>query len=605
MIQITDKVNCCGCNACGDVCPHQAVTFKTDKEGFWYPEVDKDKCTDCSLCEKVCPIINKEELGKEGESHPKCYAAINKNIEVRFGSTSGGAFTAFADEIYRQGGYVGGAVYNKDWSVSQFLSTEKKDLERLRSSKYLQSHCDGFYIAVRDALKTGKPVLVCGGPCQMAALRRFLRKPYDNLIIIDYICRGIPSPLLFKKFIEYLEEKHHSKVVYFKAKNKELGWRNLTSKVIFENKEVLWLPKDRNPWLQLKYEVPETCRPSCFKCPFKGFPRNADISIGDLWCKPGLIPSHLDNDMGTSVILVNNEKGNAFVEKCFKKLTYAEFPFDAVVQGNLHLVRSVKHSTHDVDKFYKILNESFESCIKTYLETKHEQKSFKQRLKPYYRFLLAVKNASGWDFATWCKNFYYNFFCKQVESKISEGKYFILYKYCVLNLQKRAKIILDAPFILGSKRVKGSRLETRMLIENDAKLHIIHDTYNVMYGADIQVFKGATLEIGGGAGANIGLTIICGDHISIGRNSGCGRNVTIRDNNGNHYIATRGYKNTHPVTIKDHVWMTESCTIMPGSVLESGAIISARSVVAGHIPSFCIAKGDPAQVVETNILWKK
>ena len=144
-----------------------------------------------------------------------------------------------------------------------------------------------------------------------------------------------------------------------------------------------------------------------------------------------------------------------------------------------------------------------------------------------------------------------------------------------------------------------------MLVENDGKLIIKDEKYSVSYGADIEVFKDALLEIDGGSGANIGLTIICGNHISIGRDTGCGRNVTIRDNNGNHYIATRGYKTSQPVVIKDHVWLTESCTVMPGAIIDSGAIVGARSVVVGHIPGQCIVKGEPAQVVETNILWKK
>lgn len=605
MINIQNKVDCCGCNACGDICPKQAISYKTDEEGFWYPEVDVQKCVDCHLCEKVCPLLHKDDLGKDGFVEPKCLAAIHKNIEVRFDSTSGGFFSALAEEIYRQGGYVGGAVFNEDWSVSQFLSTDKKDLVKIRSSKYLQSHFDGFYIAVREALKTEKPVLVCGGPCQMAALRKFLQKPYDNLIIVDYICRGIPSPLLFKKFIEYLEEKHHSKVVYFKAKNKELGWHNLTSKVVFENRDVEWLPKDRNPWLQLKYEVPETCRPSCFKCPFKGFPRNADITIGDLWTRSKLIPSYLDNDLGTSVVLLNNKKGDDYVKRCLKKVNYVEFPLEIAVEGNVHLISPLKHSKHNTEEFYNTLNESFESCVKKYLDGNKKTLTWKDKIKPYYHFLKDIRSAAGWNIFVIAKNLYYNFFCKQVEANVSKGKYFIINKYCTINLQKRAKIILHAPLILGWKRVKGSRLETRLLIENNGRMIIKEEMYRISYGADIQVFENGLLEIEGGSGANIGLTIICGDHISIGRGTGCGRNVTIRDNNGNHFIATRGYKNTHPVVIKDHVWLTESCTIMPGSVIEAGTIISARSVVVGHIPSFCIAKGDPAQVVETNILWKK
>lgn len=604
MINIQNKLDCCGCNACGDVCAHKAITFKTDNEGFWYPEVDKEKCVDCGLCEKVCPWLHKEELGKEGFEKPQCLAAIHKNIEVRFDSTSGGAFTAFAEEIYKQGGYVGGAVLNQDWSVSQFLSTDKKDLERLRSSKYLQSHFDGFYISVREALKTGKPVLVCGGPCQMAALRRFLRKPYDNLIIVDYICRGIPSPLLFKKFIEYLEEKHHSKVIFFKAKNKELGWHNLTSKVVFENKDVEYFPKDKNPWLKMKYEVPETCRPSCFECPFKGFPRNADITIGDLWTGPGDIPKDLDNDLGTSVVLINNEKGKAFVEKCLKKLHYAEFSFEKAVKGNVHLMKPLKHSSHDKDVFYASLNDSFERCIKEYLSPESYVLTLKRRLARYYYFLREVKNVAGWSLTTWIQNIKYNLFCRQVNANIPEGKYMLVNKHCIIEIHPEGRLELGAKFILGNKKIKESHLETRLLIENGGKMIIKSSPYHVSYGADIEVFQNALLEIEGGMGANIGLTIICGNHIYIGHNSGCGRNVTIRDNNGGHFISTRGYKTSLPVIIKDHVWMTESTTIMPGTTLETGAIVSAHSVVTGHIPSFCIVKGDPAKVVETDIYWK-
>ncbi len=186
----------------------------------------------------------------------------------------------------KKSGYVGGAIYNEDWSVSQFLSSSREDLSRLRSSKYLQSHLDGFYIAVREALKTGKPVLVCGSPCQMAAMKRFLRKPYENLMVVDYICRGIASPLYFKQFINYLEQKHHSTVVYYKAKSKELGWRTLSTRVEFANKDVDYILGKENPWLSMQYKIPEVCRPSCFDCPFKGFPRTSDLTIGDLWSSP-------------------------------------------------------------------------------------------------------------------------------------------------------------------------------------------------------------------------------------------------------------------------------------------------------------------------------
>ena len=153
MVNITDKAMCCGCNACGDVCAHDAITFKTDIEGFWYPEVDKSKCTDCRLCEKVCPIINIDTLKKNDLKQSICYVAEHKDIEVVFDSTSGGLFSALADIMYRNKGYVGGAIFNEDFSVRQYISPDKKDLIKLRSSKYLQSNFTGFYKQLRDLLK--------------------------------------------------------------------------------------------------------------------------------------------------------------------------------------------------------------------------------------------------------------------------------------------------------------------------------------------------------------------------------------------------------------------------------------------------------------------
>ena len=235
MINIQNKINCCGCNACGDACHKQAITFKVDKEGFWYPEVNQEKCTDCHLCENVCPIIHAEELKKNDYVEPKCVAAINKNLEVRFDSTSGGVFSALAEKMYKGGGYVGGAIYTDEWGVKFFISNNNEDLPALRSSKYLQSNSEGMYRKIRDLLKNGEKVLVCGLPCQIVALKAFLRKDYENLILVDLICRYINSPMAYRKYLDTLEKEYGSKVVYIKAKNKELGWRKLTHKVVFKN----------------------------------------------------------------------------------------------------------------------------------------------------------------------------------------------------------------------------------------------------------------------------------------------------------------------------------------------------------------------------------
>ena len=606
MINIIRKEECCGCNACGDICPKDAISFKTDNEGFWYPEVDKNKCIDCHLCENVCPVLNKGDYKKsDGYAMPKTYALVHKNIEVRFDSTSGGAFSALAEQVYKEGGFVGGAVYNEDWSVSQFLSSSKRDLSKLRSSKYLQSHLDGFYKAVKEALQTGKPVLVCGTPCQMAAMYRYLMKPYDNLIIVDFICRGIASPLYFRKWISYLEEKHGAKAVYYKAKSKELGWRKLSTRIEFANNDVDIISGDDNPWLKMQYKVTEISRPSCFECPFKGFPRTSDLTIGDLWARKGSIPQSLDGDMGTSVLFANNKKGEMFLSRCLQRTEYQGFPYDIAAKGNYCLENPLRHSSTNREEFYADLNESFEKCIDKYIpDFNNNHYSVKDKVKNLVKFAGRITLASGWSINTWRKNIWYNFFSRKVKGSILKGGQFIINKHCTIRIHSKGRLILNSTLKFGTKRVKGSTLDSRLLIEEGGKMIVHGGHYFIGYGADIEVFKNATLKIGGGVGSNIGLTIICGDKITIGRNSGCGRNVTIRDNNGGHAISIRGFKNTIPVTIKEHVWLTESCTVMPGSVIETGAIISARSVVSGHIPGACIVSGDPAKVVEKNVYWK-
>ena len=153
----------------------------------------------------------------------------------------------------------------------------------LRSSKYLQSNFTGFYKQLRGLLKKGENVLVCGSPCQMAALRSFLRKDYENLIIVDFVCRGTNSPKVWRKYLDTFEERYGSPVVYCKAKSKEYGWRNLTQKVVLANGKAYYEPKDSNNYTKGYLQTGVFCRPSCYECKFKGYPRIADITLADFW----------------------------------------------------------------------------------------------------------------------------------------------------------------------------------------------------------------------------------------------------------------------------------------------------------------------------------
>lgn len=604
MIKIVDKVDCCGCNACGDACAHHAITFKTDIEGFWYPEVDMQKCVDCHLCEKACPIIQIDCLKKNDFEHPECYAVQNKNLESLFNSTSGSAFAALAEKMYKDGGYVGGAVFNDDFSVRQFISNSKSDLEILRNSKYVQSNSEGFYRQVQELLKAGEKVLVCGLPCQMAGLRSFLRKDYDNLIIVDLICLGINSPKILPAYLKWKEEVHNSKIVYYKAKNKELGWRQLTTKMVFENGDVEYDKCDTNYFTVGFIGTHAFARPSCYECKFKGFPRIADITIGDFWGAEKHVGCDYDHDLGTSIVLLNSQKGKDFYEGMRSKFRDVQVPFEAILPGNNALLYSLSKPKFDRKKFYEDLsNLPFKTFAEKYIDLPAERPlTLKGKLRNVAKFLVKITQASGCNVRTFFQNIYYNLLCKQFDTGITEGRFIIIHKYCVFDIAETACVNISGLVNFGLKRIKGSRLESRLLVENGATFNIGSGT--IAYGADIEVFTNSILDIGSNIAFNINATIICGNHITIEDHVCFGRNVTVRDNSGNHFMSRKVFKNKRPVTIGQHAWITEQCIVMPGSKIGTGVIVGTGSMVSGKLKNFTLASGRPAVVVDEDIFWK-
>jgi acetyltransferase-like isoleucine patch superfamily enzyme/coenzyme F420-reducing hydrogenase beta subunit len=602
MITITNKQDCSGCNACGDICSQNAISFKTDNEGFWYPEVDTGKCTNCGLCEKVCPVIHAWELKKNDFEKPDCYAAVHKNLEVVFDSNSGGLFSALAEKMYKDGGYVGGAVYNDDWSVSQFISDNKQDIGRLRNSKNPQSNFSGFFRRVREILNAGNKVLVCGCPCQMAAMRTFLGKNYENLVIVDFICRGICSPKVWRKHLDSLEKKYDSSIVHIKTKSKEYGWRKLTFKYIFANERSYFETKDENLFTS-GYFSGVYCRPSCFDCRFKGVPRISDITIADFW---GIekVDKSLDNDLGTSLILVNSEKGRIYFDSIQQKIKYISIPFDSLPE-NQPLMTSQKPSKLNRDEFFSDLqNHDFITVANKYFPIR---KSKKTKIKQFLRDCRDILKITRLKIHPVFQFVYYNFLRQNVKSNVFASGFLLPAPYTVIEIGKKAKVQLNARLIVGKKRVSKSRLETRLLIEDGGTLMVNRD-FTIGYGADIEIFNGGTLLINGRKNyhsfTNINVTIICGDRIELGESVGLGRNVTIRDTNGNHYVSQRGYKTSRPVIIGNHVWLCEGCTIMPGVKIGDGSIVAAHSVVVTDVPPGCLVYGNPAKVIQTNICFK-
>lgn len=597
MIEIKDKKDCCGCNACGDICPKHAITFKTDIEGFWYPEVNHDLCVDCGLCEKVCPIINIKELKKNDLPQSICYAAEHKNLEVVFDSTSGGLFSALADIMYKDNGYVGGAVFNADFSVRQYISNDRKELPRLRSSKYLQSSFEGFFIQVRDLLRKGEHVLVCGCPCQMAALRAFLHKDYDNLVIADYICRGINSPKVWRKYLDSFEERYGSKVVYCKAKSKEYGWRNLTQKVILANGKHVYETKDQSNYTKGYLHTNAYCRPSCYECKFKGYPRMADITLADFW---GIekIDKTMEKNLGTSLVMINSNKGKKFFERVKSRINYIEVPFEKAERGNPALNKPLGAPLVDRKQFFEDLDTmTFTQLAEKYILTSH--KSWKSQLKAVCRYILTIKSETQLN-----PKALYQFFRYNTWQDIMHGNILLPTPFCIIDIHKDAKINKSGISIIGKKvKFRKSRIETRLCVGKKGTLNLGPGLI-IGYGADIEVFDNASLTFKGHGGSNIGLTVVCGDHIEFGDGVMIGRNVTVRDNNGSHYINRQGYKNTKPVVIGDKAWLCESCTIMNGVKIGDGAIVGGKSFVISKVPAHTMVSGHPAAVIDEDIYWK-
>lgn len=302
MIQITDKHNCCGCSACGKSCSKGAISFKTDHEGFWYPEVDMLKCVDCGLCEKVCPFL--AALKPRLPLHT--FAAINPNEQERYNSSSGGIFSMLAREVINNGGIVFGAAFNQNWDVHHTAIESVEDIHRLQGSKYVQSFLGNSYCDVKKELNHHRLVLFSGTACQIAGLNQYLRKKYENLITIDVVCHGVPSPRVWASYLSQLCSGNKTAIKNISFRDKLNGWENYDF-VLDYGPQRLRQRKHRNVYMQgfLKNLY---LRPSCHQCKVRGGKCGSDLTLGDFWGIGDIMPE-INDGKGISLVLANTEKG--------------------------------------------------------------------------------------------------------------------------------------------------------------------------------------------------------------------------------------------------------------------------------------------------------
>lgn len=330
MIKIEDKSKCSGCHSCYNVCPKHCITMIEDQEGFWYPEVDKNQCIDCGLCEKRCPILNEMKV----DNQPVAYACYNKDESIRKESSSGGVFTLLATLVIEHGGIVYGASFNDENMVEHIEVDNLNDLSKLRGSKYVQSRIRDTYSRVREYLNQGRLVYFSGTPCQIDGLLAYLNKKYENLILQDIVCHGVPSPKVWKKYLEQFNIEKDARILF---RDKSTGWDSYSFTI--DQKDKFTQLSSQNEYM--KVFLKDLClRPSCYNCHSKSLHRNSDITLADFWGINNICPELYDNK-GTSLVFINSEKGNELFNRIKKNIEYKAVNIDEASKYNPSSYQSV------------------------------------------------------------------------------------------------------------------------------------------------------------------------------------------------------------------------------------------------------------------------
>lgn len=322
--------SCCGCTGCEQACPKGCISFSPDSEGFFYPAVDESRCINCGVCLKKCPVHTDVPSG----TNPQVFAAKIKDTQTAFKSTSGGVFTELAKYALKKGGIVYGCAFDENLVAKHIAVEKESELFKLQSSKYVQSDLSGIYSDVKAKLNEGRTVLFSGTGCQAAGLRAFLGKDYDNLIVTDIVCHGVPSPLLFKKYLEYKGGTLGGKITAYNFRSKEKrGW-DLYYKAETENKT-----KSDYGFFDPYYSAflkCQTYRESCYECKFANSRRTGDLTLADFWGIQKFHPRFYDKN-GVSLILVNTEKGKMLWEELAPKIESIPSSLDKAVVMNKNL----------------------------------------------------------------------------------------------------------------------------------------------------------------------------------------------------------------------------------------------------------------------------
>lgn len=358
--------NCSSCGACANVCGRNAISMQLDVEGFYRPVIDLEKCVECGACERICPW-NKEVLNPNKSSkNPQTLAAFAKDESIRLQSSSGGIFSILAERILENGGVVIGVAQITPTHFGHIVVENKEDLEKLRGSKYVQADANFIYKEVRSLLKSGRKILFSGTPCQVAALYAVLGNAATsvNLFTVDIVCHGTPSVKVFEKYIKELEKEESGTVETSRFRDKRMGWNGYMLQHCFKSGKSISEHHSQSKYMRLFLSrIGQNL--SCDDCHYRKLPRIADITLGDYWGVSKYHPE-MDDDKGTSVVLLNTEHGVDLFNSISDKINQCESKVEYAIAGNPCIVRSSKQHPKRAEFFASLDKYTLDQLIKMY-----------------------------------------------------------------------------------------------------------------------------------------------------------------------------------------------------------------------------------------------